>query len=115
MENLTKIKCAPCEGGVDVLTAEQFAPYLEQVPRWSVVDDKMIERLFLFQDFAEALKFVNEVGAIAEDEGHHPDLLIHSWNKVKITLWTHAIGGLSINDFIVATKVDHLESAKQAN
>lgn len=115
MENLTKIKCAPCEGGVDSLTSEQYAPYLEQVPRWSVIKDKMIEREFVFKDFAEALQFVNDVGAIAEDEGHHPDLLIYSWNKVKISLWTHAIGGLSINDFIVATKVDRIESVKQTS
>ena len=109
MEHLTEKKCAPCEGGVDPLTRTEFEPYLEQVDRWTVVDDKVIEREFEFKDFAQALAFVNKVGEIAEDEGHHPDIFIHGWNKVKISLWTHAINGLSINDFIVATKVDRVD------
>lgn len=113
MEDLTQIKCAPCEGGVDPLTPDQYAPYLEMISQWSVTDNKMIERVFEFKDFAEALGFVNAAGAIAEDEGHHPDLFIHSWNKVKVSLWTHAIDGLSINDFIVATKVDRILSGQQ--
>lgn len=109
MEHLTEKKCAPCEGGVDPLTRTEFEPYLEQVDRWTVVDDKVIEREFEFKDFAQALAFVNKVGEIAEDEGHHPDIFIHGWNKVKISLWTHAINGLSINDFIIATKVDRVD------
>ena len=109
MDNLSQKKCEPCEGGVDALTREQFAPYLEQVADWSVIDDTSIERGFEFKNFAEALRFVNAVGEIAEDEGHHPDILLHGWNKVRITLWTHAIGGLSINDFIVASKIDRIK------
>lgn len=109
MEHLTEKKCAPCEGGVDPLTRTEFEPYLEQVEKWTVVNDKVIERQFEFKDFAKALAFVNKVGEIAEDEGHHPDIFIHGWNKVKISLWTHAINGLSINDFIVATKVDRVD------
>lgn len=109
MEHLTEKKCAPCEGGVDPLTRTEFEPYLEQVEKWTVVNDKVIERQFEFKDFAQALAFVNKVGEIAEDEGHHPDIFIHGWNKVKISLWTHAINGLSINDFIVATKVDRVD------
>jgi len=106
-ENLSQQKCEPCEGGVDPLTRDDFEPYLEQVTDWSVVEnDKKIERNFEFKNFPQALEFVNEVGEIAEDEGHHPDIFIHGWNNVKISLWTHAIGGLSINDFIVATKID---------
>ena len=108
-EKLTEKKCEPCEGGVDPLTREQFSSYLEQVPDWKVREDKYIDREFQFSDFPEALKFVNQVGEIAEDEGHHPDILLHSWNKVKITLWTHAIGGLSINDFVVASKIDRIK------
>jgi len=108
MENLTKIKCKPCEGGVDPLTRAEFEQYLEQVPGWIVVDDKKIEREFQFRDFPEALAFVNRVGAVAEEEGHHPDLCIHDWNKVKVVLWTHAIGGLSINDFVLAVRTDRV-------
>ncbi len=109
-DNLTQKKCAPCEGGVDPMTREDFEPYLDQVSQWDIVEnDKKIERNFQFKDFPQALEFVNKVGDIAEDEGHHPDIFIHSWNNVKISLWTHAIGGLSINDFIVATKVDKVK------
>jgi 4a-hydroxytetrahydrobiopterin dehydratase len=109
VEKLTEKRCEPCEGGVDPLTREEFAGYLEQVPEWNVREDKYIDREFEFKNFPEALRFVNEVGEIAEDEGHHPDILLHGWNKVKITLWTHAIGGLSINDFVVASKVDRIK------
>ncbi len=108
MEDLAQKKCEPCEGGVAPLTPPQFGNYLDQVPEWSVVDNKMIERLYKFKDFAQALEFVNNVGAIAEGEGHHPDIFLHGWNKVKITLWTHAIGGLSLNDFIIAKKIDEI-------
>jgi 4a-hydroxytetrahydrobiopterin dehydratase len=108
MQELTKIKCEPCEGGVPPLRRKQFTPYLEQVRDWTVVDDKRIEREFSFRDFKEALRFVNACGEIAEQEGHHPDLLLHGWNRVKICLYTHAIGGLSMNDFVVAAKIDKI-------
>ncbi|MGD8922269.1 MAG: 4a-hydroxytetrahydrobiopterin dehydratase [Candidatus Zixiibacteriota bacterium] len=109
MEKLTEKHCVPCEGGVDPLTRDQFEVYLEQLSKWKVIeDDKKIERQFEFKDFPGALEFVNKVGAIAEEEGHHPDIFVHDWNKVRITLWTHAIGGLSINDFVVASKVDRI-------
>lgn len=108
MEDLQTKKCEPCEGGVDPLTPAECQPYLEMVPEWNKVNDKMIEREFEFKDFVQNLAFVNACGEIAEDEGHHPDLLIYSWNKLKITLWTHAIDGLSINDFIIASKIDRL-------
>lgn len=108
MEKLSEKKCEPCEGGVDPLTRDQFSVYLEQLPDWQVLDDKKIEKDFQFKDFPQALAFVNKVGAVAEEEGHHPDIFVHDWNKVKISLWTHAIGGLSINDFVVASKVDRV-------
>ena len=108
MENLSEIKCAPCEGGVEPMSADECAKYHEHVPEWNLIDNQKVNREFEFKDFVGALKFVNAMGVIAEDEGHHPDIFIHSWNKVVVTLWTHAIGGLSINDFIVATKVDRL-------
>ncbi|MFQ5499504.1 MAG: 4a-hydroxytetrahydrobiopterin dehydratase [Candidatus Zixiibacteriota bacterium] len=108
MTDLARKKCEPCEGGVDPLDRVGFSQYLEHIPDWSTVDDKMIEREFVFDNFGNALAFVNAAGAIAEEEGHHPNLFLHSWNKVVVSLFTHAIGGLSINDFIVAVKIDRI-------
>jgi 4a-hydroxytetrahydrobiopterin dehydratase len=110
MENqqLTSQKCVPCEGDVKPFTPAQVAIYAPQTPEWTVLDDKKLEREFKFKNFVEALAFINKVGAIAEDEGHHPDINLHSWNKVTITLWTHAIKGLFLNDFILAAKIDDL-------
>jgi 4a-hydroxytetrahydrobiopterin dehydratase len=79
------------------------------VPQWTAVEGRRIERPFEFRDFAQALRFINAIGAIAEEEGHHPDMLVHGWNKVRVTLWTHAIEGLSINDFILASKIDRIK------
>jgi 4a-hydroxytetrahydrobiopterin dehydratase len=90
------------------MSPKECAPYLEMVPEWAMRDDKFIERDFEFADFVKNLEFVNAVGDVAEEEGHHPDLFIHGWNKLRITLWTHAIDGLTINDFIVASKIDRL-------
>ena len=112
MEELSKKRCEPCEGGIDPLTREQFSVYLEQVADWTIFDeDSKMEREYQFKDFAEALAFINKVGAIAEEEGHHPNILLHGWNKVKLELYTHAIGGLSINDFVCAVKFDQLLKA----
>lgn len=110
MTNLLQQKCVPCEGGEEPLKKSEFEVYLTQVSDWAVVyDDKAIERDFKFKNFKEALVFVNKVGEIAESEGHHPDIYLHNWRKVKLTLSTHAIKGLSVNDFILAAKVDKLQ------
>ncbi len=108
--DLTGKKCVPCEGGTKPLTEGEFARYLRAVPAWNTPDDLSITKDFKFKDFAEALQFVNQVGEIAQHEDHHPDIFLHNWNKVKITLSTHAIKGLSINDFIVAAKIDLVAS-----
>jgi 4a-hydroxytetrahydrobiopterin dehydratase len=108
MDNLSDKKCVPCEGGLDPMTRDDFSVYLEQVDKWTIREDKYLIRDFQFTDFVTALAWVNKVGEIAEEEGHHPDICIHAWNKVTITLWTHAIGGLSINDFVLATKIDRV-------
>lgn len=108
MENLHTKKCAPCEGGVEPMKPEEFSTYLEMVNNWQVVENKMIEKIFELKDFQSAINFINKVAHIAEEEGHHPDILIYNWNKVKIMLTTHAIAGLSINDFILASKIDRL-------
>ncbi len=112
--HLSKGHCVPCEGGVDPLTSAEFAPYLEIVKDWVVAsDEKSIERNFKFKDFKQALTFVNKIGEIAESEGHHPDINLHGWNKVGVTLSTHAIKGLSINDFVVASKIDLIPAPTQ--
>ena len=103
--HLSDKKCVACEGGTPPFTKEQIAQYLPQVNDWELVDDKKIAKNYKFKDFEEAMAFVNKVAEIAESEGHHPDISI-SWNKVKLELTTHAIGGLSENDFILAAKVD---------
>lgn len=107
-QNLTTQRCVPCEGNVRPYTKEQIAIYKPQVPEWIVLDDKKLERTFKFKNFVEALAFINKVCAIAEKEGHHPDINLHNWNMVTITLWTHAIKGLFLNDFILAAKIDDL-------
>lgn len=100
-------KCVPCEGGVKPLTPDEYGAFLRsELTGWSDREDKYIEKDYKFKDFKEALAFVNKVGEIAEAEGHHPDINLHNWNKVKLTLSTHAIGGLSENDFILASKID---------
>jgi 4a-hydroxytetrahydrobiopterin dehydratase len=111
MNNLTQQKCVPCEGGVEPLKRVEFEKYLEQVAQWRVLEDKELEREFKFKDFNEALGFVNRVGEIAEQERHHPDLYLHGWNKLRINLMTHAIGGLSINDFVMAAKIDQMSAS----
>lgn len=106
-DDLTQKKCSACEGHEEPMTADEAQEQLQQLSGWSLVDDgTKIQKEYTRDDFQGALSFVNYVGDIAEEEGHHPDILIHSYNKVQISLSTHAIGGLSENDFIVAAKID---------
>lgn len=109
--DLTKQKCVPCEGGTKPLDKKGIETYLLMLKTpWEVVDEKRIRRMFKFKDFKEAMDFVNKVARIAEEEGHHPDITV-SYNKVQIELTTHAIGGLSTNDFIEASKIELLLSS----
>jgi 4a-hydroxytetrahydrobiopterin dehydratase len=101
-------RCQPCEGGVRPLTGPEVRPLAAEVPAWSVAGERL-RRRFIFRDFDEAIAFVNRVAAVAEQEGHHPDVAIH-YREVELVLWTHAIGGLSENDFILAAKIDGLEA-----
>ncbi len=87
---------------------KEYEKLRKETPDWKVVDGVQIIREFKFKDFGKALAFVNKVGEIAESQGHHPDINLHNWNKVLITLSTHAIKGLSENDFIMASKIDLL-------
>lgn len=87
---------------------EEAETYLGEIAGWNLIDDRQIEKNYRFKDFRAALRFVNRVGEIAEAEDHHPDILIHDWNRVRLTLSTHAINGLSGNDFILAAKIDQI-------
>ncbi len=108
-DSLVKGHCVPCEGGVQPMTRNEFAVYLPQISEWKVADNELaISRKFIFKDFKHALAFVNQVGELAEAEGHHPNILMHDWKYVTIMLTTHAISGLSINDFVLAAKIDEL-------
>ena len=116
MNDLLNKKCVPCEGGVPPLTHEEVTKLMEQVEGWSLFEEASdnlkkfgmgakIFREYKFKDFIGAVNFVNNVAEVAEAEGHHPDIKIN-YNKVTLEMTTHAIGGLSENDFIVAAKVD---------
>lgn len=105
---LTEQKCMACEGGVLPFSGEEVIILLKQVPGWVLLDDKKtISKKYLWKDFKEALLFVNNVGNIAENEGHHPDIHLTNFKEVRVDLSTHAIDGLSQNDFIVAAKIDN--------
>lgn len=103
---LSNEKCVPCRGGVPPLKGEELQALAAQLDNgWNVVDEHHLEKEYRFRDFVQALAFTNEVGAIAEQEGHHPDIHL-AWGKVRITIWTHAIDGLTRSDFILAAKID---------
>jgi len=107
-EDLAKKSCIPCRGGIPPLTEEQARAFLSATPSWSLEQDgKRLLRRFEFEDFKKAIEFVNRVADVAEQQGHHPDIAIH-WNRVDLVLWTHKIGGLHENDFILAAKIDRL-------
>src|SRR5579872_6154219 len=105
-ENMDKKKCTPCSMGTPPLKGDKLKIYVAELPTgWKIIDEHHLEKEFSFKNFREALNFTNKVGEIAEEEGHHPDLLLR-WGKVKLTFWTHKINGLSENDFIMAAKCD---------
>jgi 4a-hydroxytetrahydrobiopterin dehydratase len=105
--DLTQKHCKPCEGGVEPLKPDEYGAYLHnELSGWEDSNEKKIEKEYKFKNFQEALDFIAKVGQIAEEEGHHPDIFLHNWNKVRLTLTTHAIHGLSENDFILASKID---------
>ena len=105
MSDLASKTCVPCRGGTPPLKGEELHSYSHQLPNWQVIDEHHITRTFTFPDFQKALDFVNRVGAVAEGQGHHPDILL-TWGKVGITLWTHKVDGLTESDFIMAAKID---------
>jgi len=113
MTELADKKCVPCRGGVPPLKGTELDALKSQVPRWEVVDDHHLKKTFTFSDFEGALTFVNRVGAVAEEQGHHPDIYL-AWGKVEIITWTHKIDGLTESDFILAAKIDRLQRESAA-
>jgi 4a-hydroxytetrahydrobiopterin dehydratase len=110
--DLTNKKCIPCEGGsVRAFDRARALEYMVDVKGWTLAEvglPQKIWREFEFKNFVQALDFVNKVGDLSETEGHHPDIFMHDYNKVLITLWTHSINGLSENDFILGAKINIL-------
>lgn len=106
---LSSKHCVPCEGGVPPLTDAEIAPLLAQLDGWKLADGHL-KKSYTFPDFVQALAFVNRAGAVAESEGHHPDLML-TWGRVDVDLWTHAVKGLTENDFILAARLDQAHQA----
>ncbi len=113
MNDLLDKKCIPCEGGVTPFDISEIHKYQKKIDGWSVVNDEkkifFLEKKFTFKNFLESQDFVNKVGKISEEEGHHPEILF-GWGYAKINITTHAIEGLSENDFILAAKIDEIVS-----
>lgn len=110
MTQLADKQCVPCKGDTPPLTPEQIKPLLDQLDGWQVQDDHHLHRDYKFPDFKTALAFVNQVGDVAEELGHHPNIEF-TWGKVSLDIYTHKIGGLSESDFVLAAKIDKTCSA----
>ena len=102
-------RCAPCEGGVPPMTRDAALAHMRHVPNWEL-DFPFLKRRWTFPDFASALAFVNRVGALAEDQGHHPDVHLTEYRELELVLFTHALDGLSTNDFVLARAIDALQA-----
>jgi len=107
MSDLAERQCVPCRGGVPALKGGELRTLAEQVSNWQVVDEHHLQRTYRFDDFRATLDFVNRIGAVAEAEGHHPDICF-GWGKADVSIWTHKINGLTESDFILAAKIDRL-------
>lgn len=107
MSDLASKTCVPCRGGIPPLQGAELAALAAKVDGWSVVEAHHITKSFKFPDFITALAFTNKAGAVAEEQGHHPDILL-TWGRVDVTIWTHKINGLTESDFILAAKIDKL-------
>ncbi len=108
MTELAEKECVPCKGGVPPLRGGELAKLAKQLNSgWQVVKEHHLEKEYKFKDFREALEFTNKVGSLAEAQGHHPDIYL-AWGKVRLTIWTHKIDGLTESDFVFAAKADRL-------
>lgn len=113
MTDLASKTCVPCRGGVPALKGQELQELLRQVPEWKQVNEHHLTRTYTFPDFVTALELVDRIGAVAEEQGHHPDILL-TWGKVEVTIWTHKIDGLTESDFILAAKIEKLPRKSQA-
>lgn len=108
-QDLSNKRCVPCEGGVPALSPEEAKALAGSVEGWSIdPDGRRISRSWTVRNFMAGIEFFNKVAALAEEEGHHPDLHLEGYRQVTIVLWTHAVGGLTENDFILAAKINQL-------
>ena len=107
MTNLASKTCVPCRGGTPPLKGEELDDLWRQIPGWEVVEEHHLRRRFRFKNFREALDFVNRVGELAEEQGHHPDVRF-GWGYAEVTVYTHKIDGLTESDFILAAKISEL-------
>ena len=105
--DLIQKKCVPCEGGIPPMEKKGIDTLLKQIPEWKLSNGHLYKQ-FKFKNFLEAMKFINSVAKVAEQEGHHPDFSVH-YKIVDVEIWTHAINGLSENDFILAAKIDRIK------
>ncbi|MGH9439022.1 MAG: 4a-hydroxytetrahydrobiopterin dehydratase, partial [Terriglobia bacterium] len=99
--------CVPCKGGVPPLKGAELQQLHNQIPSWSVIDEHHLYKSYAFPDFRTALTFVNRVGELAEQQGHHPDIEL-AWGKAGFKIWTHKINGLTESDFVMAAKIEDL-------
>jgi 4a-hydroxytetrahydrobiopterin dehydratase len=109
VKQLAAQECVPCKGGVPPLKGQVLSSYLEKLGHdWNVIREHHLEKEFTFKNFRDALAFTNQVGELAEAQNHHPDIYL-AWGKVKVTIWTHKIDGLTESDFVMAAKIESLK------
>jgi len=107
MNDLASRECVPCRGGVPPMKAGEIEKLLGELDGWEAIDGHHLRKVYEFKNFRDALAFVNSVGNLAEEQGHHPDICF-GWGKAEITIWTHKIDGLTESDFVLAAKIDRL-------
>ena len=113
LSDLVDRSCTPCRAGTPPLSPEEIQPLLRQLHGWQVEDGKKIAKSYRFKNFIEAVAFVDAIVPVAEAEGHHPDLFV-KWGEVRVDLWTHAAGGLTENDFVMAAKIDQMHDRRSS-
>jgi len=111
MTDLASRQCVPCRGGVPPMAHDDIQNLLEKLDGWNVIEDHHLVKAYAFGNFRESLKFVNRVGTLAEEQGHHPDICF-GWGNAEITIWTHKINGLTESDFVLAAKIDQLNGTE---
>jgi 4a-hydroxytetrahydrobiopterin dehydratase len=111
--HLAEKTCKPCRAGTPPFSPEEFQPLLRQLQGWDVDDGKRITKSHRFKNLVEAIAFVDAIVPVAEAEGHHPDLFV-KWGEVRVCLWTHAAGGLTENDFVMAAKIDQMHGRRSS-